>query len=219
MSFHLSSVIRRKLAIIPAWAVWPPSFPLRIVASDYATRQPWQRRFLGTLAELVVIVIWLGFRLHAFTSKVVAFLLPQFTCPSASSVHFQCRTASVGSDWFYGLTWSTILSFHFFRGICRNITWIQPCGNYRTGIFTVTSISLYCTRISIQSSLKLYHCQSKHLIQARMRHPTETRITCSCCWAAKHCPNAVVDSGSALAPIFGRLKMTPAVGSSVAGYC
>lgn len=157
-----------------------PSLPLRIVTlgiTSSITRQSWQRQLLGTLAELVVIVKWLG-----FTSKAVAFFLPQFTLPSASSVH-----GSVTSDWFCGLTWLAILSFHSFRRICRSITRIQPFGNYRTGIFRVANISLYCTRIYTKSSLKIYHCQSKHLTQERLRHPTDTRITCSCQMLPKCC--------------------------------
>lgn len=193
-----------------------PSFPLRIVALDYITRQSW---LLGTLVELVVIVIWVGFRLHAFTSKSVAFFLPQFTWPSASSVHFQCRTDSVRSDWFCGLTWLASPSFNFFRGICRNLTWTQPFGNYRTSIFRVTSISLYCTRISNQSSLKLYHCQSKLLTQDRLTHPTERRITCSCCWVANVVQMLLLILEVLLILFLKSLKWHQLICSSVAGYC
>jgi len=91
-----------------------------------------------------------------------------------------------------------------------------------TGTFRVTSISLYCTRISIQSSLKLHHHQSKRLIQTRLTFlqgfilAIPPAVTCSCCWAAKRCPNVIVHSGGALIfkiksdHIFGRLKKIPA---------
>lgn len=109
MSFHLSSVIRRKLAIISLGPVWPkdllPLLSLRVAALDRHYQAPLGKGcFWGPWQDYLEIVIWLAFRLHTFTREGVAFSLPWFNCPSASSVRFQCRKDSVRSDRFCALT-------------------------------------------------------------------------------------------------------------------